>query len=169
MAYTICNLDKMSGTEDSSLLVSLRYFDSSGDEAEIENGSVVQLGDLIDGEGELYKATAPKAGVKIYDLVLVSSPEIIYDQTRHHNLDEYINVAGHNCRGYHFHSGDGFSVTKEGFSGTPAKGNYVSVTAGSTKLKVSATAPAASDISIGKIEDIRSYKNVVYYYIKVSI
>lgn len=169
MAYTICNLDKMSGTEDSSLLVSLRYFDSENKEAAIENGSVVQLGDLLDGEGELYKASAPKSGAKVNDLVLVSSPEIIYDQTRHHNLDEYINEAGHNCRGYHFHSGDGFSITKEGFSGTPSKGNYVSVTADSTKFKVSAASPAASDISIGKIIDVRTYKSVVYYYIKVSV
>ena len=43
MAYTICNLDRMSGTEDSSLLVSLKYFDASDKEAAIENGSIVRL------------------------------------------------------------------------------------------------------------------------------
>ena len=43
MAYTICNLDRMSGTEDSTLLVSLKYFDSNGKEAALENLSLIHI------------------------------------------------------------------------------------------------------------------------------
>ena len=165
MAYTICNLDRMSGTEDSTLLVSLKYFNASDKEAAIENGSIVKIGDLLDGQREVRKAVTPTASDEIKDLVLVANPEVIYDESRYHGLEEYINEAGKVIRGYRFHSNDTFSVTKEAFSATPAKGKYATVGA-STKMGVSTT---VSGTVIGKIVDVWTLGADTYYTIQVTL
>ena len=165
MAYTICNLDRMSGTEDSTLLVSLKYFNASGKEAELENGAIVEIGDFIDGQREVRKATAPKADTPLSKLALVANPEVTYDESRHHGLEEYINEAGKVIRGYRFHSNDTFSVTKEAFSATPAKGKYATVGA-STKMGVSTT---VSGTVIGKIVDVWTLGADTYYTIQVTL
>ena len=166
MAYTICNLDRMSGTEDSSLLVSLKYFNASDKEAAIENGSIVKIGDLLDGQREVRKAVTPTASDEIKDLVLVANPEVIYDESRYHGLEEYINEAGKVVRGYRLHSGDGFSLTKEGFSGTPAKGKYLTV---GTTTKPVVAASASTGVVIGKINDVWTLGNDTYYYVDVAL
>ena len=165
MAYTICNLDKMSGTEDSSLLLSLKYFDDEDKVAELENGSIVEVGDLLDGEREVRKATAPTASTKISKLALVANPEVIYDESRYHGLEEYINEAGQVVRGYRIHDNDGFSLTAEGFSGTPEKGKYVTVGT-STKLVVSAT---ETGTVVGKITNVWTLGRDTYYYVQVTL
>jgi hypothetical protein len=165
MAYTVVNLDRMSGTEDSTLLVSLKYFVSENP-AEIENGGIVEIGDLIDNEREVRKATAPTASTPITKLVLVANPEIIYDETRHHGLEEYVNEAGKVIRGYRFHSGDGFSMTAEGFSGTPAKGKYLKV--GTTTKPVIANDTSTGTI-IGKITDVYTLGAHTFYYVDVAL
>ena len=165
MAYTICNLDRMSGTEDSTLLVSLKYFNASGKEAELENGAIVEIGDFIDGQREVRKATDPKANTPLSKLALVANPEVTYDESRHHGLEEYINVAGKDLRGYRFHNGDGFSLTAEGFDGTPAKGKYV-VVGNTTKAKIS---DSATGTVIGKIDDAFKLGKDMYYYVQVTI
>ena len=166
MAYTICNLDRMSGTEDSSLLVSLKYFNASDKEAAIENGSIVKIGDLLDGQREVRKAVTPTASDEIKDLVLVANPEVIYDESRYHGLEEYINEAGKVILGYRLHSGDGFSLTKEGFSGNPAKGKYLTV---GTTTKPVIAASAATGVVIGKINDVWTLGNDTYYYVDVAL
>lgn len=162
--YTIFNSDKMSGTEDSSLLVSVRYYDSNDKTAAIENGSVVAIGDFLEGEREVRKATTPKGTEKLNEIVIVAAPEVIYDETVYHGLEEYINEAGKDIRGYRFHSGDGFSLTAEGFDGVPAKGKYV-VLGAKTKLVISAT---ATGTVIGKIDDVFTLGKDTYYYVQVS-
>ena len=156
MAYTICNLDRMSGTEDSTLLVSLKYFNASGKEAELENGAIVEIGDFID----------PKADTPLSKLALVANPEVIYDESRYHGLEEYINEAGKVVRGYRLHSGDGFSLTKEGFSGDPAKGKYITV---GTTTKPVVAASASTGVVIGKINDVWTLGNDTYYYVDVAL
>lgn len=165
MAYTVVNLDRMSGTEDSTLLVSLKYF-ASENPAEIENGGIVEIGDFIDNEREVRKATAPTASTPITKLVLVANPEIIYDETRHHGLEEYVNEAGKVIRGYRFHSGDGFSMTAEGFSGTPAKGKYIKV--GTTTKPVIAN-DANTGTIIGKITDVYTLGAHTFYYVDLAL
>ena len=166
MAYTICNLDRMSGTEDSTLLVSLKYFDASGREAELENGAIVEIGDFIDGQREVRKATAPKADTPLSKLALVANPEVTYDESRHHGLEEYINEAGKVILCYRLHSGDGFSLTKEGFSGDPAKGKYITV---GTTTKPVVAASASTGVVIGKINDVWTLGNDTYYYVDVAL
>lgn len=165
MAYTIVNLDRISGTEDSTLQLSLKYFDADGNEANLENGAIVEIGDFLDGEREARKAVAPTAATPVTKLALVANPEVIYDETKHHGLEEYINEAGKTVRGYRFHSNDGFSLTAEGFSGVPEKGKYVTVGT-TTKPVVSA---AETGTVIGKISDVWTLGSDTYYYIEVTL
>ena len=165
MAYTIVNLDRMSGTEDSTLLVSLKYFDSEAPK-EIENGGIVEIGELLDSEREVRKAVAPKEDTPITKIALIANPEVIYDESRYHGLEEYINEAGKVVRGYRLHSGDGFSMTAEGFSGKPEKGKYIKV---GTTTKPVVVATADTGVIIGKIADVYTLGADTFYYVDVAL
>lgn len=132
MAYAYVRSDKLMGTTIPSMLVSARY-QVDGVDTEIENGNMVELKGLMDGERELYVANAPTASSKLEDCVLVLTPEVMYDE-RKKNLNEFINEAGSNIRGYRLHRGDIFSVTAEAIDGTAAVGDNVTLMAG-TKLQ----------------------------------
>lgn len=155
MPYAICRTDRMAGTTVPSMLVSARYMPSDTATA-IENGNVIELKGLIDGERELFKGDTPAAESKVSDCVLVCTPEVMYDD-RKKNLNEFRNEAGENLRCYRFHSGDVFSVTTEALTGSPAKGSEVALAAG-TKLEV-----AGAGTKVGKIIE----KDGDYYVILV--
>lgn len=165
MAYAVVRTDKMIGTDVRSELVSVRY--QPGDTfTEIENGNVVKLGSLEKGSREIYKGLTPTATDKINDIVLVASPEVMYDE-RKRNLDEFINEEKSIARGYRLHEHDIFSVTKEALDGvtSPAIGNVVELKAG-TKLNV-ATAATSGSTQVGEIIDINIVGRYTYYVIEV--
>jgi len=163
--HTVMNIDDMSGTKDQSLLVSLKYFDENDEPAEIDNGSIVEVGDYLDGSREVRKATAPTASTPISKLAVIANPEVIYDESRQYGLEEYVNAADKVVRGYKLHSNDGYSVTKEGFNGVPSKGKYV-VVGDTTKYEI---ADSATGTVIGKIDDVWTLGRYTFYYIQVSL
>lgn len=164
--YGVVRLDNMSGTTDGTLLRSVRFYDNDK-EAAIENGRVVLIGDLLDGQREVRKATAPAATSTLAHVGLVAAPELMYDE-RKRNLTEFINEAGENVRVYIPHVRDIFSVTAEALDAAAAiaKGNLVELQAG-TKLKVVATATDKST-QVGKIVDIETVGSLTYYVIEVG-
>lgn len=167
MAYGIVRTDNMYGTDVRAALVSIKYMGEGGDTpTAIENGSVLKVGALIEGEREIYVGGAVAANDKVEDVVLVASPEVMYDE-RKKNLDEYINDAGKACRGYHIHSGDIFSVTKEALAGAavPAVGNIVELAAG-TKLNIVTEATGAT--VVGTIIAVDVVGRYTYYAIKAN-
>lgn len=167
MAYGIVRTDNMYGTDVRAALVSIKYMGEDGaTPTAIENGSVLKVGALIEGEREIYVGGAVAANDKVEDVVLVASPEVMYDE-RKKNLDEYINVAGKACRGYHIHSGDIFSVTKAVLAGeaAPAVGDVVELAAG-TKLSVAKEATGAT--VVGTIIAIDVVGRYTYYAIKAN-
>ena len=111
MAYAVIRTDLMSGTKQPADLVSLRFYDASGNKAEVENGVIVKLQGYEDGEREVMKAVAASAGDDLNDCAIVAAPEVMYDE-RKKNLDEFINEAGKDTRGYIPRSRHVFSVTK---------------------------------------------------------
>lgn len=145
MAYVVCNTDRMAAVTVPSLLVSARYQVSNVDTA-IENGSIVELKGLMEGERELYVANKPTAGATLGKLALVASPEVCYDE-RKRRLSDFINEAGSNIRCYILHSGDIFSVSKTGVEGSVAVGAKLAVQAG-LKLKVDASGTFGEIIAI---------------------
>lgn len=168
MAYAVVRTDAMAGTDVRGQLVSVKYMGTDGaTPTAIENGNVLKIGALMTGEREIYIGGAVAANDKIDDVVLIASPEVVYDE-RKRNLDDFVNEAGKACRGYHIHSGDTFSVTAEALSGTgtPAVGNIVELAAG-TKLAFAASATTGST-KVGRIIAVDVVGRYTYYAIKVD-
>lgn len=168
MSYGIVRTDNMYGTDVRAGLVSIKYMGADGSTpTAIENGNVLKIGALITGEREVYVGGEVAADDKIGDIVLIASPEVMYDE-RKRNLDEFINEPGKNCRGYRLHTGDIFSVTKDALDGVkaPVVGNVVELAKG-TKLNVAATATSGSTV-VGKIIAVDNVGRYTYYAIKVD-
>ena len=161
MAYAVIRTDLMSGTKQPADLVSLRFYDASGNKAEVENGVIVKLQGYEDGEREVMKAVAASAGDDLNDCAIVAAPEVMYDE-RKKNLDEFINEAGKAVRGYIPRSRNVFSVTKEGFVGgtVPAKGAEVGIGTGG---KIDAAGKG-----LGVCVDVEGVGRYTYYAIKIG-
>lgn len=141
----IVRTDRLAGTSVPSLLVSARYQVSDVDTA-IENGSIVELKGLMEGQRELYIAGKPAADATLGKLALVATPEICYEANKR-RLSDFINEAGSNIRCYILHSGDIFSVSKAGVDGSAAVGSKLAVQA-ALKLKVDAAGTFGEIIAI---------------------
>ena len=180
MAHGIVRTDNMFGTDVRAGLVSIKYIVTTGagteqspyvdTETEIDNGNVLLVGPLMSGEREIFKGSAVAADSPISDVVLVCSPEIMYDE-RKYALDQFFNEAGKPARGYRLHSGDIFSVTKDALAGaaTPAVGDIVELAAG-TKMSVVAAGTGATSGStvVGSIIAIDVVGPYTYYAILVD-
>lgn len=168
MAYGVVRTDNMFGTDVRAGLVSIKYMGANGQTATaIENGNVLKVGALMSNEREIFVGAAPAVNDDLKDIVLVATPEVMYDE-RKRNLDEFINEAGRACRGYRLHKGDIFSVTKDALDGVaaPAVGNVVELKAG-TKLNVAASATSGST-QVGKIIAVDVVGRYTYYVILVG-
>lgn len=160
--HAVVRTDLMDGTDVRGQLVSVKYMGADGaTPTEIDNGNVLKVESLIDGEREVYAGVTPAADTAITDIVLVASVEVMYDE-RKKNLDEYVNEANKICRGYRLHHGNIFSVTAEALTGTPAKDSVVTLDAG-TKLAV-----GGSGTAVGKIIDVEIAGRYTYYAIKID-
>lgn len=159
--YSVIRTDLMSGTKNPADLVSLRFYDAEGNQAEVENGVIVELQGYEDGEREVMKAVAAKAGADLNECAIVAGVEVMYDE-RKKNLDEYINEAGKAVRGYIPRSRNIFSVTKDGFVGgtVPAKGTEVGIGTGG---KIDAAGKG-----LGVCVDIEIAGRYTYYAIKIA-
>jgi len=180
MAHGVVRTDNMYGTDVRAGLVSIKYIVTSGSgttespyvktETAIDNGNVLKVGALMAGEREIFEGTAPAANDALTDIVLIASPEVMYDE-RKRNLDEFENVAGKACRGYRLHKGDIFSLTKDALDGvaSPAVGDIVELKAG-LKLNVVAAGTGATSGStvVGKIIAKDVVGRYTYYTILVG-
>ena len=158
--HAVIRTDLMTGTDVAADLRAIRYMGADGQTAtDIDNGNVVELVALEDAEREVWVAKTPAANAK--DVVIVANPEMLYDE-RKRSLKDYYTEAGRVARAYVPHSNDIFSVTAEALDGTPEKGKFVSVQAG-TKLKVGSSATNA----FGKIERVEVVGKLTYYVIRI--
>ncbi|MEK4025507.1 hypothetical protein [Sporosarcina sp. FSL W7-1283] len=110
---TKVNLDKIQAKGDGNIV-------SVVGDATLPNGAVVALGELLDGERELFKAVAPEAEA---ELLLVAAPEVKYDETQD-QLD-FETKAGTPVRAYHLKRGDMYQAEHSLFEATPTKGQVV--------------------------------------------
>ena len=168
--YGVIRTDLLSGTDQRADMVSLRYMGANGKTpTEIENGSVVVLDGLMEGEREIRVGKTPTASAALDTIAIVATPEMLYDE-RKKNLSDFINEAGKTCRGYIPRSRNIFSVTAEGLDiaegVTPEVGYAVEL--GSTpKLKVVASATSGST-KVGEIIAIDKTTRYTYYVIKIA-
>lgn len=172
MAYPIVRTDLMAGTVDPAKLRTFKYLPSNTETA-LNNGTVVLLDSIIvDGQGnvpnrEVWKAVTPAANSPRKDLVLVATPELMYEKNKP-GLDDFQNPAGGLCRGYVFEENDIFSVTSDGVTtslSSVAAGNIVEAQAG-VNLKIVSSLTSGST-QIGKVIQVEQVGSKVYYVIRV--
>lgn len=121
MAYTVFRSDNMPGIDNRAYITSVLVQDASGKPIEVENGTIVKVGAKIEGKHDLYAATlAASSDSDLTKLAVIGTPELIYDETTYHNLDDFINEKGIPAAGYMLGHGGDFAVTKEGFVGGTA-------------------------------------------------
>ena len=173
MSYGVVRTDNMYGTDVRAGLVSIQYLGTGGDTpTAIENGCVLKVDALKEGEREVYVGKDVAANEKLTDVVLVASPEVMYDEHKH-NLDDFINEAGKNCRGYRLHTGDIFSVTADALTFDSSEetdgkvGSVVELAAG-TKMKVKTGSATEESTTVGKIIAVDVVGRYKYYVIKVD-
>lgn len=163
--HAIVRTDNMSATRDGSLIVSGRFYDAGDNLAAIENANIVLIKDYDKDEREVRIVTVPTADTEIKNVGLVCTPELIYDESKRHGLEDFINEAGKEIRVFRLHANDIFSATKEAFEGTPAKGSYA-VVGNTTKMKVSEVATGSV---IGKIVEVETVGADTYYAVQVTM
>lgn len=164
--HAVVRTDNLYGTDVRAALVSIKYI-VEDTPTEIDNGNVLKVGMLMDGEREIYEGSDVAADDEIKDVVLLANPEVMYDD-RLNSLDDYYNEANKPVRGYRFHNGQIFSVTKEALDGKeePAVGDIVELAAG-TKLNVAASATEGST-QVGTIIAVDVVGKFTYYAIRVD-
>ena len=170
MAHGVVRTDKIFGTDNRTGLWSFKLYTGSGANkaaAAVDNGNVVALGGLIEGEREIYEASTPTVSTALDAIVLVATPELKACPLKY-PIEEFENEAGAPARGYSLKPGCIFSVTKDALTGvtSPAVGNLVELAAG-TKLKVVASATSGST-QVGKIIEVETVGRFTWYVIQVG-
>lgn len=159
--YCVIRTDLVHGADVGAHLCSLRFYDAEGNKAEVENGVIVKLEALEEGEREVFKAVAASADDSLNDCAIVAGVEVMYDE-RKRNLDEYINEAGKAVRGYIPHARNIFSFTAEGFvnGAVPTVGAEVGIGANG-KIDAAGT-------GLGKCIHIETAGRYTYYAIQIA-
>lgn len=164
--YGVVRTDLVKATKSGNIL-SGRFYNVS-DAAAIENGNLVKLDSLIDGERDLWKVVAPGA-ITASDLYVVASPEIIYDETLKSSgaLDQFINEAGANITLVPLEVGDIISVSDACInilSGEtePSVGSYVTPSVAGTKWQEIAGTSLQTEVFRGKIIAREIYNGTKY-------
>lgn len=162
--HSVFRSDNLRATNSSAGLYSVKY-NNGTDYVAIDNGRVVALDSLIAGGREIWKAVTPAANTALNKVVIIGTPEVMYDK-RLRNLTDFYNEAGEIARGYMLFDGDIFSVSDDALTGTAAVGNIVELQA-DTKLKVVATATSGST-KVGKVIAIETVGTIKYVVIRVG-
>lgn len=111
--------DNMAATKVPSLIKSAKFF--VGNVAtKIENGELVTIGALVDGEREIHKATTPIAEDTY--IGLVCTPELRYEENGYHGVDTFENSADKAIRVFILQKGDIFSIGNDGIGADKVAG-----------------------------------------------
>ena len=100
-------LDVMSGNRDNTQVKSAKYF-KDGEPAQVENGTIVAIKGLVEGEREIHKVTA--VGEADTYVGLVTTPELTYDESKYNGIDVFTNAKDDVIRVHVLHAGDIFSI-----------------------------------------------------------
>ena len=107
MANKVVRLDVMSGNRDNTQVKSAKYF-KDGAVAPVENGTLVAINGLLDGEREVHEVVDVEADSLLVGIV--STPEVEYEERGVHSLETFANEAGEVIRVHILHEGDCFSI-----------------------------------------------------------
>ena len=169
--HGVVRTDLMSGTDVRADLVSVKYMGANGQTpTDIDNGCVLKVGSLMKDEREIFVGSNVAADTDLNEVVLIASPEVMYDE-RLRNLSDFYNVAGKAARGYRLRSGNVFGVTDAAldlgsFNASNAKGKIVELQSGN-KMKVVASLTGGST-QVGTILDVETAGLYTYFVILVK-
>lgn len=171
--HAIVNTDLMAATDVRSGMRSFRFgtYDATKDVLtgeDIDNGNLVKLTRILDANQDLWVAEKPAANTPLSELVLVTTPEIMYDE-REDRLEDFYNEADKNATGMRLEIGSIFGATLPAWDGTPAAGKFCVAMAG-TKLKVADAVPTGTSAAtlIGKIIDTRIHNGKTFYNVEIG-
>lgn len=158
MAYAVIDTSNVSATRDGSKLKNIRFVEKSGDnlvETSVENATLVVLDKLVPGQHDLFYATAPTSTSKVKDILIIETPELIYDESTFHPLSDFINLKGSNSVAFKPESGDQILVSAESFATTPdeatIKTKFIDI---STSGKLAIAAAVTAGTTLGYVTDI---------------
>ena len=100
-------LDVVSGNRDNSQVKSAKYF-KDGAPAEVENGVVVAIKGLVEGEREIHEVV--DVTDKDMFVGLITTPEVDYEERGYYGIDTFVNKADVPVRVHVLHEGDIFSI-----------------------------------------------------------
>jgi hypothetical protein len=164
--YGVIRTDLVKATKSGNIL-SGRYYVTTTATA-IENGNLVKLDSLINGERDLWKVVAP-GGIDASNLCVVATPEIIYDESLKSNgaLNQFRNEAGANITLVPLEVGDIISVSDACINilsteTEPSVGSYVTPSATGTKWQEIASSSLNTEVFRGKIIAREVYNGAKY-------
>lgn len=144
MSYGVVHTSNLSGCDCYS------FINTSTD---IENGSLVTKGDLLDSERDIYECAAPATDtLGSLPVYLVANPAWNYDDSRaiNQNEEEYINTKGKAFRVYELKPNKRYRVSANMLTGTVKEGAFIGLADGSYKGTITEIAPSNSAF-VGKI------------------
>ena len=148
--------DAMAGITLGQYLVSLRVA------TEIDNGMLVAVGTLEDGQREVKAMAAITADTKVGNIAVLGSEEVDAEKT-FDTVGEFTNKVNSIARGYILHDGGAYSVTADAFEGgVPTKDAKVYAKANSNKHHT------AGDVEIGVCEAIETDGATTWYVIRIA-
>lgn len=162
MAYTVFRSDNMRGIDQRTEICSVLVQDAEGKAIDAENGTIVVIGKLVEGEHDLFTATLATASSNLKDCAVLGTPEVCYDECHDIDLDAFTNKAGVPAAAYMLRCGGIFSVTKEGFVGGTAPSAVNTGVALGANGKI-----AAGGTGLGTVIDIDETSRYTYYAIKL--
>lgn len=165
MAYTVFRCDNMPGTDQRTMVTSVLVHDGSKNPVAVENGTIVEIGDLVPGEHDLYYATLATASSTLKNCAVLGTPEVIYDNHIYKNLDEFINEAGKPAAAYKLGREGVFSVTADGFVDATAPGSAGTDVGLGANGKIAATVGSAT--KLGTLKAIELAGRYTYYVIEL--
>lgn len=107
MARRFVRLDVMSGNRDNTQVKSAKFFKNDAPAA-VENGVIVGIKGLMEGERELHRVEEVTAGDTFVGII--TTPEVEYDERGYHGIDTFVNEADVAVRVHVLHVGDIFSI-----------------------------------------------------------
>jgi hypothetical protein len=156
--YGMFRSDNMAGTTQGKYLASVRVAQ------DLQNGSVVALGDYEPNEREVRTCTAPTADTNIGAIAILGSEEVVLS-AKYDTVGDFTNKKGTVARGYILEHGDIFSATAPCFEGTPEVGHTIEIKAASYKMATTAEATGAT--VIGKCIAVERDGATTWYVVRV--
>ena len=166
MAHAMFRSDNMEGTIDGKFLVSL-YINTDGG---LDNGRVVKVGTLKEGEREVRTYSTPAASDSLDDIAILGSEEVVKDK-KYNGIGDFTNEKDTIARGYKLVKGDLFSVTADAFTAadgiTYTPGTTLCELDAATKLKVVNSATSGST-KVGTLEAVEADGATTWYVFRVA-